>query len=270
MELLAPAGSMECLVAAVQNGADAVYLAGQQFGARHSAQNFSNEEIAAAVDYAHEYGVKIYVTVNTQIKEKEYSEALAFVSELYRMGVDAILVQDTALGAAVKQQMPAMHVHASTQMSVHDVGGARYLQSLGFERVVLARELSYEEILFIRRQTDIELEVFAHGALCMCYSGQCYMSSFMGGRSGNRGRCAQPCRLPYELCDENRKIKSGHLLSPKDLSLAQHLAELDDKAFDSLKIEGRLKSPLYVATVCRVFSECLRQKRNLSSNEQML
>lgn len=270
MELLAPAGSKESLIAAVQNGADAVYLAGQQFGARHSAKNFSDEELKDAVDYAHVYDVKIYVTVNTAVKDSEYAAVLGFIQYLYAIGVDAILVQDTALGAAVKRQLPHFRVHASTQMSIHDVSGALYLEKLAFDRVVLARELSYTEIQKIREQTTIELEVFAHGALCMCYSGQCYMSSFMGGRSGNRGRCAQPCRLAYEMWEGGRQIKAGHLLSPKDLSIVNHLKTIDPNAFHSLKIEGRLKSPLYVATVCHVFRDCLDHAAALSKKNEML
>jgi putative protease len=268
MELLSPAGSFEALRAAVQNGADAVYLAGNSFGARRSAKNFDHEELECAVAYSHLRGVRVYVTVNTLIHDAEIESALFFLHFLYEIGVDAVIVQDPALGIYILEHLPGMHVHASTQMAIHDVNGARLLEELGFHRVVLARELSKDQILTIRKGCKIELEVFGHGALCESCSGQCLMSSFLGGRSGNRGACAQPCRLPYELYDDERKVAGGYLLSPKDLSLVDKLCEINAGLFDSLKIEGRLKAPQYVGAVTRVYRKYIDHPARLSSEDR--
>ncbi|MBV1821472.1 U32 family peptidase, partial [Coprococcus sp. MSK.21.13] len=199
VELLAPAGSIDSLYAAVQSGADAVYLGGSKFSARAYASNFNEEIMRKAVDYCHIYGVKVYVTVNILLKEKELKEALEYIRYLYNIGVDALIIQDTGLFYLIKKYFPDFEIHASTQMTIHNIQGAKLLQEVGFERIVLARELSIEEIRNISNNLKVETEVFVHGALCICYSGQCLMSSLIGGRSGNRGRCAQPCRLPYTI-----------------------------------------------------------------------
>ncbi len=267
MELLSPAGSFDALRAAVQNGADAVYLAGNSFGARRSAKNFDDEELERAIAYAHVRGVKVYITVNTLIHDAEMEQALFFLHFLYRIGADAVIVQDPAIGVYVLKNLPGMHVHASTQMAIHDANGVKMLENLGFHRVVLARELSQKEMRAIRRNTKIELEVFGHGALCESCSGQCLMSSFLGGGSGNRGACAQPCRLPYELYNGEKKIASGHLLSPKDLSLADKLWTIEPDLIDSLKIEGRLKSPQYVGAVTKIYRKYLDHHHKLCKED---
>ncbi|MGI6451584.1 MAG: DUF3656 domain-containing U32 family peptidase [Desulfitobacteriia bacterium] len=263
MELLAPAGGFEALKAAVENGADAVYLGGKLFSARASAQNFDLQELRKAVAYAHERQVKIYVTVNILVADKEFPELADYVYELYSLGVDALIVQDIGAAAFIREVLPEMELHASTQMTQNNSFGLRKLEKMGFARVVLARETSGEEIAQIAKETKLDIEVFVHGALCVCYSGQCLMSSYIGGRSGNRGRCAQPCRMAYQLVDEKGRDlladqKLGeHLLSPRDLNLAEHLAELQKAGVRSLKIEGRMKRPEYVATVTRIYRQAL-------------
>ena len=194
MELLAPAGSFESLKAAVQNGAHAVYLGGSRFNARINANNFNEEELIRAIDYAHERGVKIYVTLNTILKNHELYEALKFAAFLYKHGTDAVIVQDPGLISLLRKYIPDLKLHASTQMTATNSQSVAHLARMGVKRVVLARELSLKEIAHISNNTDVELETFVHGAICVCYSGQCLMSSFIGGRSGNRGLCAQPCR----------------------------------------------------------------------------
>ncbi len=262
-ELLAPAGSMEALRAAVENGADAVYLGGKSFSARQSAQNFSEAELQEALDYAHLRGVKIYVTLNTLLSDTEMDQVVPYLQFLYNSGVDALIVQDLGLSQLVKNQLPHFPLHASTQMTVHNSEGVRYMEELGFERVILAREVALTEIEAIRQKTDMELEVFIHGALCICYSGQCLMSSLIGGRSGNRGRCAQPCRMNYQLVDGqgkavvDEKEAGKYLLSPRDLQMIDHLPELIASGVGSLKIEGRMKRPEYVATIVRVYRQSL-------------
>ncbi len=194
IELLAPCGSIDSLHAAVQNGADAVYLGGNRFSARAFASNFDDANMIYAVDYCHSYGVKIYITVNTLMKDSEIKEALGYIKFLYEIGVDALIVQDIGLVYLIKQNFPDFELHASTQMSIHNGEGAKYFKDLGFKRIVLARELGLKETEYISKDLNIETEIFVHGALCICYSGQCLMSSLIGGRSGNRGRCAQSCR----------------------------------------------------------------------------
>lgn len=262
-ELLAPVGSREALAAAVQNGADAIYLGGKMFSARQYADNFDREELRAAFDYAHVRGVKVYITVNTLLADTEFPEALDYLNFLYENGADAVIVQDVGLAGASRKLIPELALHASTQMTVHNSEGAAFLKDNGFKRVVLARELSLREIDQIKTKTGVEIEVFVHGALCICYSGQCLMSSMIGGRSGNRGRCAQPCRMEYTLVDEKGAALAdptevgSHLLSPKDLNMIRHIPELAGTGVTALKIEGRMKRPEYVATVTRIYRSAL-------------
>ena len=260
VELLAPAGNMECLHAAVKAGADAVYLGAGHFNARRGADNFSLENLAEACDYAHLRGVKIYLTLNTVVLPSELPDALELARQAYRCGVDAFIVQDIGISIELFRIMPDVEVHVSTQMNIHDEDGLRAAAALGATRVTLARELSLAEIARLHELAEelgIELESFAHGALCICYSGQCFMSSLVGGRSANRGRCAQACRLPYEL--HNRALRKTldapgeHLLSPKDLCTANLIPELLHAGVASLKIEGRMKSPEYVQAVVGVY-----------------
>jgi putative protease len=262
-ELLAPAGSWDSLVAAVENGADAVYLGGKSFSARQSAGNFDNMEMARAVEYAHVRGVKIYVTVNTILDDRELPEAARFLHFLQQTGADAAIVQDLGLVRLAGQVVPELPLHASTQMTVHNLPGVLFLKEAGIDRVVLARELSLAAVENIIRRAGVAIEVFMHGALCVCYSGQCLMSSLIGGRSGNRGRCAQPCRLQYVLVDRHgtalvdpRKV-GNYLLSPRDLNLSEHVPDLIRAGITSFKIEGRMKRPEYVATVVRVYRDLI-------------
>lgn len=263
-ELLAPAGNMTCLHAAVSAGADAVYLGADHFNARRSADNFTLETLAQACDYAHLRKVKIYLTLNTVILPSELADVLELARQAYRAGVDAFIVQDLGLAAQLAQLLPEARIHASTQMNIHDTDGLVAVAALGIKRVTLARELSLEEITHLAQtaaELGLEVECFAHGALCICYSGQCYMSSMIGGRSANRGRCAQACRLPYSL--HNRALKKDlpspgeHLLSPKDLCTAEILPELVATGVSSLKIEGRMKSPEYVFDVVSTYRALL-------------
>ena len=264
MELLAPAGSPEALRAAVCAGADAVYLGFGQFNARRGARNFTQNELPPAVSYCHLRGVKVYLTLNTLCSDRELPAAVDCAVQASKMGVDAVLVQDLGLARALRQSAPDLPLHASTQMTLHSLDGVKQAADLGVARAVLARELSRRDIEYICRRSPIEIEVFVHGALCMCYSGQCYMSSVIGGRSGNRGMCAQPCRLPYGWGDE---LVNGHPLSLKDMSLAGHLRELRDMGVASAKIEGRMKRPEYVYTVTRIYAEALREGREPSVEE---
>ncbi len=247
VELLAPAGGMEQLRAAVENGADAVYIGGEKFNARINATNFSIDEIRDAICYAHTREVKIFVAINILISDRELQEALEYVAKLYEIGVDALIVQDIGLAYLIKKHIPKMPMHLSTQGSVYNRTGVKNALDLNFQRVVLAREMTLEEI---KTTTDLcEIEVFVHGAMCMSYSGQCQMSRAIGGRSGNRGECAQPCRLEYT---DDRGIK-GNYLSPKDMCGLDYLGDLINAGVSSLKIEGRMKSPEYVATVVGIY-----------------
>ena len=254
-ELLAPAGDRESLVAAVENGCDAVYLGAQILSARASAANFTPDELADAIDYAHLRGVKVYVTVNTLVKDSETKDAADLLYHLDKSGADSVIVQDMGLLSMARSLVPGLPVHASTQMTVHNSEGARFLQAMGVKRVVLAREMTLDEIRQVRQNTGIEIETFVHGALCISYSGQCLTSSMIGGRSGNRGACAQPCRKRYELRTAGRRVETDgtYILSPKDLNASRILPELIDAGVDSLKIEGRLKRPEYVACVVRIY-----------------
>ena len=262
VELLAPAGSREALKAAVESGANAVYLAGQSFGARAYASNFDPEGLREAIRYAHLRGVLINVTVNTIVADEELPALRSYLEFLYEAGADAVLVQDLGVAKIAREIVPGLPLHASTQMTVHNLEGVLALQELGFTRVVLAREMSLEEIRYICAHAIVEIEVFMHGALCVCYSGQCLMSSMIGGRSGNRGRCAQPCRLPYTLVDERGRDVLGdkagsYLLSPRDLNTIDLIPELIDAGVASLKIEGRMKRPEYVATVVSTYRRAI-------------
>jgi putative protease len=259
LELLAPAGDRESLAAAVAAGADAVYLGGQLYNARRSAPNFDHDGLQAAADLLHLHHKQLYVTVNTLISDSELGQALDYLGELYNLGVDAVIIQDLGLLKLARQHLPDLELHASTQMTVHNTEGALFLKGLGIKRVVLARELTRDEVAHIAGGAGIEIEVFVHGALCVCYSGQCLFSSMVGGRSGNRGRCAQPCRMEYQWL-QNGQIKEtagSYLLSPKDLALVTLIPELARSGVTSLKIEGRMKRPEYVYTVVAVYRRAL-------------
>lgn len=250
IEVLAPAGSMECLRAAVLNGADAVYLGGEMFGARAYAGNFNKKELCEAIDYAHIFGKKVFLTINTLVKETECQQLIDFLIPYYEQGLDAVIVQDLGVVRMVREQFPDLEIHASTQMTITGVHGARLAKRMGAKRVVPARELSLEEIKTIKEATGLDIECFVHGALCYCYSGQCFMSSMLGGRSGNRGRCAGTCRLPFYGKDFG---KNRYLLSLKDLCTIEHLPEILEHGVDSLKIEGRMKGARYVGEVTRIY-----------------
>ena len=258
-ELLAPAGDFECLVAAVKGGADAIYIGGKMFSARAYAKNFDIDEIKRAVSYCHLHGVKLYVTMNILLFDNELDEALAFARELYLAGVDALIIADLGLISLIRKKLPDFELHASTQMSVNNSIGADFAYDLGCTRVVLARELSGKNMREVTEKCKAETEVFLHGALCVCHSGQCLFSSMIGGRSGNRGECAQPCRLPYN--------NGKYILSLSDLSLADHISELIDSGVASLKIEGRMKSPDYVYTVTSIYRRLLDEHRNSTKAE---
>ena len=262
-EVLAPAGGPEPLRAAVYAGADAVYLGGPAFGARANAQNFSREQLAEAVRFCHARGVRVHVTVNTLLKEKELPQALEFVEYLCTLPVDAVLVQDMGLFSLLRQRAPQLPLHASTQMSLHTPAGVKLLWDLGAERAVLSREMSLEEIEEVHQACPIQLESFVHGALCMSVSGQCLFSALLGGRSGNRGLCAQPCRLKYGW----GKRADEYPLSLKDMSLVGYLKELEDMGVACLKLEGRMKRPEYVAIVTRVYADALRESREPTAEE---
>lgn len=251
-ELLAPVGSKEALIAAIDNGADAVYFGGELFSARQFASNFTKEELEWAIDCSHMRGVKAYVTVNTLVKDIELERAGKYLQFLCNAGADAVIVQDIGILRLLREQLPALPVHASTQMTIRNIDGVKFLQELGVKRVVLAREMSLDEIRDIKSQTSIEIENFIHGALCFSYSGQCLLSSMIGGRSGNRGYCAQPCRKKYM----SGEIE-GYLLSPRDLNISEHTGALIDSGIDSFKIEGRMKRPEYVAGAVRVYRKLI-------------
>ena len=254
IELLSPAGDFECLKAAVQNGANCIYFGANLFSARAYANNFDDDELAKAIEYCKIRGVKTNLTLNILIKDDELESAFNVAKKAYESGIDAIIVQDLGLAKMLIKNFPDLPIHASTQMSVHNLQGVLELQELGFSRVVLSRELSIEEIEYICENSNIEIECFIHGALCISYSGQCLFSSMIGGRSGNRGKCAQSCRLPYELIENDKTtLDKGYLLSPRDLCSLDYIPRLINCGVKSLKIEGRMKSPEYVATVTRIY-----------------
>ena len=265
-ELLSPAGGWEAMVAAVQNGADAVYMGFGGLNARRSARNFTDEEFRAAVAYCHLRGVKVYLTLNTLVTDRELPAAAQALQKASDMGVDAILIQDWGVWRLAREIAPDVPLHASTQMSLHTSGGACRAAELGLERVVLARELSRRDIAAITRDCPAEIEVFVHGALCMCYSGQCGMSAVIGGRSGNRGACAQPCRYQYALVEEKRPgeyfpvyedEKGTYIMNSRDMCMIDHLPDLIQAGVDSIKIEGRAKSAYYAAIVTGAYRHCI-------------
>lgn len=267
MELLAPAGNYEAAIAAVQNGANAIYLGFGAFNARRNAKNFSEEEMESIVTYCRVRGVKTHVTLNTLMTDRELHEVEDTIRYLNRIGTDAVIVADLGLARRISQVAPEMEIHASTQLTIHSLAGAQFVALNGFSRVVLSRELPAEEISYISKNTTIETEVFVHGALCMCYSGQCYMSGVIGKRSGNRGLCAQPCRLPYRVDDAQADT---YPLSLKDLCLADYLEELRAMGVSSLKIEGRMKRPEYVAVVCGIYAQLLKERRRPTKEERAM
>ena len=252
-ELLSPAGNMETLIAACNNGADAVYVGGKAFGARAFAPNFSNSELKEAVKYCHLYGVKLYVTANTVVFENEIEDFLDYMKFLYEIGVDAVIMQDLGMISLVRRLIPNLEIHASTQINCHNDESLYLLHEMEITRAVLAREMSIDEIKGLK--CPIEKEIFIHGALCVSYSGQCLFSSLNGGRSGNRGSCTGSCRLPYKLYDDKEKIKTSgkYLLSTKELCSVNNIKSILDLKIDSLKIEGRMKSPEYVGYVTKVY-----------------
>ena len=264
LELLSPAGSLEAVTAAVQSGADAVYMGYGNFNARRNAKNFSQEEFAAAISYCHLRGVKVYLTLNTLLTDREMPEGARLAAEASSLGVDAVLVQDLGVLRAIRQVAPDLPLHASTQMTLHNLEGVRMAHDLGMTRAVLSRELTGDQIAHICAHSPIEIEVFGHGALCMCYSGQCFFSSVIGGRSGNRGLCAQPCRLPYGWSGK----ADGNPLSLKDMSMAGHLRALDAMGVTCLKIEGRMKRPEYVAVVTGIYARAIREGREPTEQER--
>ena len=254
MELLSPAGHWEAMVAAVQCGADAVYLGCGDLNARRGAKNFSLQELPRAVSYCHTRGVKVYLTVNTLVTDREMDAAREQLLLASRCGVDAVIVQDWGLVSLARSAAPDLPLHGSTQMTIHSLAGVEAAAELGLRCAVLSRELSREDIRSICQKSPIAIEVFAHGALCMSWSGQCAMSALIGERSGNRGLCAQPCRLPYRLDGG----KTGHPLSLKDMNLASHLGELEKMGVSVLKLEGRMKRPEYVAVITRIYAALLK------------
>lgn len=253
LELLSPVGDFECLKAAVQNGANSVYFGGNLFNARASASNFDYDELEKAINYCALRNVKTHLTLNTLIKDSEFEDAVLLAKKAYELGIDALIVQDVGLSQFLMKLFPDLPIHASTQMTIHNLEGVQELEKLGYSRAVLSRELSIQEIEYICANSNIEIETFIHGALCISYSGQCFFSSMVGGRSGNRGRCAQPCRLPYELIEKEKIIDKGYLLSPRDLCALDFIPALIEAGVKCFKIEGRLKSPEYVATVTRIY-----------------
>ena len=257
-EILSPVGSMASLYAAIEGGCDAVYLAGKLFGARAFADNFSNEELVFAINYAHKYGVKVYVTTNTLVYDAEIPAFISYIEFLHTNNVDAIIIQDIGMFDLVHKTFPDLEIHISTQMHIHNTEGAQMVESLGASRVVLARETPIDLVRKIKDNTKLELEIFVHGALCISYSGQCLMSSLIGGRSGNRGTCAQCCRQPYELyCNDIKISKDNYLLSTRDLCTIENIGELIDIGVDSLKIEGRMKRPEYVYLVTKLYRKAV-------------
>jgi len=264
-ELLAPSGNFNTLKTAVQSGADAVYFGASKFSARAFAGNFDSDELKTAVQYASDNNVKTYLAINTLMTDRELKEAMEVADHAYNLGVSAFIVQDLGLASLISQNFPDANLHASTQMTASTLKDVEVLGKLGFKRVVLARELSRRQIKEISENTDVELEVFVHGALCSAYSGQCLMSSFIGGRSANRGKCAQPCRLPYKSGG-----KSGVLLSLKDLCLIDYVGEFAESGISSLKIEGRMKGEDYVRTVVAAYRAVLDGKPLTEAQKQKM
>ena len=270
IELLSPAGSMDALKAAIHNGADAIYLGGKKFGARAFAQNFSVNELIEAINYAHIYNVKIYITVNTIIYEDEFEDALDFIEFLYKNNVDAVIMQDIGLMYEAHKRFPGLIIHASTQCHNHNIENIEFFKSIGVKRVILDREMSLEEIK--KLNTDMEIEIFIHGALCISYSGCCLMSYLGGGRSGNRGECTGCCRLPYKLIENNKEHKTNgeYLISTKELNTSKRIKEIMDSNIVSLKIEGRMKSPEYVGFITKYYRNIIDGKKITEEDEKKL
>lgn len=257
-ELLAPAGSMDALYAAIEAGCDAVYLSGKRYGARVFASNFSDIEIIDAVKYSHLYGVKVYVTVNTIVFEEEVDDFIKYIDFLHSNNVDAVIMQDIGMVDLVRKLYPNLEIHISTQMHVHNLEGVKFFENLGLQRVVVARETSIDDIRKMKKNSNVEIEAFVHGALCISYSGQCLMSSLIGGRSGNRGACAQSCRLPYDLISDGKKVNEDkYLISTKDLMTLNHVGDLIECGIDSFKIEGRMKRPEYVYLIVSLYRKAI-------------
>lgn len=275
VELLAPAGNYESFLGAVHAGADAVYLGGDKFGARAYADNFHTDELCEAIHYAHLFGRKVYLTLNTLIKEKEFSELYDYLSPFYEAGLDGVIVQDMGVFSYVRKMFPLLPLHVSTQMTVTGCHGAALLKEEGAVRIVPARELSLAEIRHMKEETGLELETFIHGAMCYCYSGQCLFSSLLGGRSGNRGKCAQPCRLPYEIEQNGRRVsfdknkEIAYPLSLKDLCTIEHIPALIEAGIDSFKIEGRMKKPEYTAGVTAIYRKYIDLYYRLAEQKQV-
>ncbi len=263
IELLSPAGSPEAVIAAVQNGADAIYMGLGNFNARRGAKNFTDEEFERSMRYCRIRGCKVYVTLNTLVNDREIAQAVESARLASEFGADGIIIQDLGLAYAIRQALPDIPLHASTQMSIHNLAGVETAAEMGMTRAVLARELSLEQIKFITQHASIETEVFVHGALCFCQSGQCYMSSLIGRRSGNRGMCAQPCRMQYSLGGR----MDDYPMSLKDNCLVDRLSELEDAGVACLKIEGRMKRPEYTAIVTKIYSRALKEHRQPSTEE---
>ena len=258
IELLAPAGNLNILKAAVDNGADAIYLGGENFSARAFADNFTNEEIVEGIKYAHVRGAKVYVSINTLVYDDEINDVFNFADFLYLNDVDALIVADFGLINALKNRYPSLAIHVSTQLNTHSLWQVKLLESLNVSRVILARETELSTIKYIKQNSSMPLEVFAHGALCVCYSGNCLQSSLIGKRSGNRGKCAQPCRMQYTLLENNKAVSNKKfLLSLKDLNTLEHIDELIEANVASLKIEGRMKSVEYVALVTKTYRDAI-------------
>lgn len=262
-ELLAPAGSYAAFVAAISAGADAVYMGGTKHNARIGAKNFTNEELSRAIDEAHLLGRKVYMTLNTLVTDRELPQVLDYVEELLTSGSDALIIQDLGLMSAISTVFPKAELHASTQCITHSIDGVKTLHGLGAKRAVVARELDKDNLSLICRESPIEIEAFVHGALCVCHSGACLFSSLVGGRSGNRGECAQPCRLPYKV----KGFEGEYPLSLCDLTLSRQLSELTEMGVSSLKIEGRMKSDIYVGSVVKIFRELLDMGRDADSKD---
>ena len=269
VELLAPAGNMEAFLGAIHAGADAVYLSGNKYGARAYADNFTTEDLIFCIRYAHIWGRKLYLTVNTLLKANEIQDLREYIQPLYEAGLDACIVQDYGVFQFLKRNFPQMELHASTQMTITGANGASLLKDLGASRIVPARELSLEEIKVMKEETGLEMETFVHGAMCYCYSGQCLFSSILGGRSGNRGRCAQPCRLPYQVSlsddlatkNKHKTQKEYYPLSLKDMCTLEHIEALMDAGIDSFKIEGRMKKAEYAAGVTAIYRKYIDLKK---------
>ncbi|MEA4815658.1 MAG: DUF3656 domain-containing protein [Lachnospiraceae bacterium] len=262
IELLAPAGNLESVYAAVNGGADAVYMGAKAFSARQYADNFSDDDMKTAIDYCHLRGVKVYIAINTLYKDSEINEVLNLAREAYEIGADAFIMQDMGSAMLIKEYLPDMPLFASTQMTASSLEDVKKLKESGFSRVILSRELSFDEVKHISENAGVDTEVFIHGALCVSYSGQCIMSSMLGGRSGNRGRCAQPCRMPYTLVEKGRPLKEGYLLSPKDIETLPLIPSLIESGVCSFKIEGRMKSAEYVAGVTMIYRKYIDKYLN--------